>query len=282
MNNAKIFYTYCITRSDKSDPFYPELDQPFWFGKGNGKRLEIHRKEAKKCLQDPLLPRDIRINIIIKLWEHGLDFVENRICIKLTEEEAFENEKLCIAKYGRINNGTGCLANLTDGGEGAVGIIKTLSEEHKEKLRGPNPNLAGVNNGMYGTHWSEERKRNYSEKRKGIPLGPQSEEHRRKNSESHKGQKAWNKGILQTEEQRRKNSEGHKGLQVGPKNGMYGRKHSEESKEKNRKSKTGQTHTDETRRQMSLSHSKAKRLGMLKSIIEFLIYHQTQKINLER
>ena len=36
-----------------------------------------------------------------------------------------------IAFYGRINNDTGCLANLTDGGEGMSGWVP--SEETRQK-----------------------------------------------------------------------------------------------------------------------------------------------------
>jgi hypothetical protein len=39
----------------------------------------------------------------------------------LTEDEAFEIERNLIKQYGRINDNTGTLANLTDGGEGVSG-----------------------------------------------------------------------------------------------------------------------------------------------------------------
>lgn len=67
-------------------------------------------------------------------------------------EEACAIERYLISFYGRLNNKTGVLANLTDGGEGAYGHIKSaitlarlkasrkgqkLTEEHKHKLRKP-------------------------------------------------------------------------------------------------------------------------------------------------
>lgn len=50
----------------------------------------------------------------------------------LTEQEAFDEEIRLIALYGRRNNGTGTLANLTDGGEGVAGYI--CSDETREVL----------------------------------------------------------------------------------------------------------------------------------------------------
>jgi len=38
-----------------------------------------------------------------------------------SEADAFEAEIFLILYYGRIDKGTGCLRNLTDGGEGASG-----------------------------------------------------------------------------------------------------------------------------------------------------------------
>ena len=58
----------------------------------------------------------------------------------------------------------------------------------------------------------------------------------------------------QNEEWRRKQSECHIGLNAGEKNGMYGKKHSEESKQKQRKASSGKHPSKETRQKMSESH----------------------------
>ena len=50
----------------------------------------------------------------------------------LTEEEAFNLERYCIALYGRIDLGTGTLRNLTDGGEGSSGW--SPSQETRNKM----------------------------------------------------------------------------------------------------------------------------------------------------
>lgn len=50
----------------------------------------------------------------------------------LTWKEACEIEKTLISFFGRLDKKTGCLVNLTDGGEGAFGVI--FSKERCEKI----------------------------------------------------------------------------------------------------------------------------------------------------
>src|ERR1035437_4660423 len=50
----------------------------------------------------------------------------------LNEDEAFEAECFFINFFGRLDLGTGCLRNFTDGGEGTSGTI--VSEETRHKL----------------------------------------------------------------------------------------------------------------------------------------------------
>jgi len=54
------------------------------------------------------------------------------VAVNLQDWYALELECSLILKYGRKNNKTGFLVNLTDGGEGASGAIKT--QEEKENI----------------------------------------------------------------------------------------------------------------------------------------------------
>ena len=96
------FYIYVYLREDGS---------PYYVGKGKGNRA--WKKSGRRCPP----PADSSRIVIVKE--------------SLTETEAFDEERLLIACYGRKDKGTGCLRNLTDGGDGVSGWIP--SEETKAK-----------------------------------------------------------------------------------------------------------------------------------------------------
>lgn len=73
-----------------------------------------------------------------------------------------------------------------------------------------------------------------------------SEETKRKMSESHKGQEAWNTGKHLSEEHKRKLSESHKGKKKPPR--------SEEHQRKLAESRRGKPHSEEAKRRMSEAH----------------------------
>jgi hypothetical protein len=91
------YYVYCHLRLDN--------EQPFYIGKGRkGRCYEISRRSQ------------FWKNIYNKYGRKVIFINEN-----LTNEEAIQFEKFYINKYGRIDNGTGILCNLTDGGDGTPG-----------------------------------------------------------------------------------------------------------------------------------------------------------------
>jgi len=97
------YYVYLYLREDAT---------PYYVGKGKDNRaFQKHGKRLK-------LPSD-KSRIVF--------YAEN-----LTEDEAFALEKELIAKYGRKDNGTGILRNLTDGGDGTSGAI--FSDESRAKM----------------------------------------------------------------------------------------------------------------------------------------------------
>ncbi len=100
-----VFYTYMWLREDGT---------PYYIGKGRGCRAySPHRKDGR------LRPPADNQRIIIQEC--------------LSEKDAFAAERFLIAYYGREDLRTGCLLNLTAGGEGTSGWIPT--ESFIEKIR---------------------------------------------------------------------------------------------------------------------------------------------------
>jgi hypothetical protein len=169
MADNNIFYTYAYLREDKT---------PYYIGKGCGKRA--YKKHGKL----PVPPRD-RILILKK---------------DLTEAEALKHEIYMIGIFGRKDLGTGCLRNMTDGGDGLSGRVwtpeqrETLSEKHKGKKMSATARLK-MSKAKTGRKLSEETRRKMSVKKKGKKLDPGHFEKLRqkclKHNESCRGTTWW-------------------------------------------------------------------------------------------
>ena len=104
------FYVYAYLRNKDSKT--AKAGTPYYIGKGCGDRAWKHT--TNDVIAQPNDTRDIVI------LEHGL-----------TELGAFALERRMIRWWGRIDNNTGILRNLTDGGEGTSGYKQ--SKEHIKK-----------------------------------------------------------------------------------------------------------------------------------------------------
>lgn len=82
---------------------------PFYIGKGKGKRAEKAKAPGNTLFA----------NIVRKIRASGLEPSVVKWFDHLLEADAFHLERAYIKLYGRVDNGTGILANMTDGGEGA-------------------------------------------------------------------------------------------------------------------------------------------------------------------
>lgn len=142
---VEMYYIYSYLREDLS---------PYYIGKGKDQRAYSKGRNEVRPPRDKSRVKIIKGN--------------------LTEQEAFELEKLYILMFGRIDNETGILRNKTDGGDGASGAVrsaetckrisealkgrivsKEVSERHSRILRAKN------------IKHSEEHKKYLSEKLKG-------------------------------------------------------------------------------------------------------------------
>jgi len=193
-NTPSDFYVYAYLRTDGT---------PYYIGKGQNARAwnKNHRVSV---------PSDVSRIIIIEC--------------NLTEIGSLAIERRLIRWYGRKDNDTGILRNLTDGGEGTSG--KTISEETRTKMSA----------GIRGKTRSEEQRTNISNSKKGKTA---SEETRAKMSAAHKGK-------IRSEE--------HCFNLSAAKKGKPGKPHTEETRAKmsaSQKGRPGKPHTEETRAKMS-------------------------------
>lgn len=194
---------YCDPR--KPEPHkVPGIDlilpaEPFYVGRGRGRRKTNHLNEAKGGYGEINLHKTRKIRKIIK---SGLQPIIIQINKNLSNAVANENEKYLIKYIGRYDLGKGPLTNLTDGGGTSAGY--KMSEEAIEK------NIATKKkNGTYGkSHFKGRR---------------HTEEAKEKNRQAHLGKPSGRKGAKASPEAIEKNRLGH-----------LGKKQSLETKEKRR------------------------------------------------
>jgi hypothetical protein len=204
-DSSRLFYVYAFLRS--ADSLVGLKYSPYYIGKGKERRAYASARLGAPSPKDP--------SFIVFVQEG------------LTEDEALELEKYCIALYGRVDLGTGILRNLTDGGEGKSGAIvsedvrqRIANAQRKEKHR------------LWGKHLPEETKQ--------------------KISEAVRGDKHPFWGKTHTQESRNKMSESKQ----GEKNNRFGTRHSQETRQKISQSSLGKRHSEETKGKMSAAKAK--------------------------
>ncbi len=150
MSEEKKFYVYGYVRETSS------LNGPkgsfYYIGKGTGSRRFTKGKSEIR------VPK--RSNNVL-------------IAESLYENDARQLEMLLIYLYGRLDMQTGCLRNLTDGGEGCSGRV--VSNETRLKMRDAK---IGRPSPRKGSKLSEETKKRISESKLGRKIKGWPEESR--------------------------------------------------------------------------------------------------------
>jgi len=122
---------------------------PFYVGKGKNKRMYAHLEECRKY-KEGFLSKNfniIKLKKINKHFEHQISCPVLIVDDNLSEEVALNLEKELIKTFGRIDNNTGILSNMTNGGDGGgFGRIQTNEEKIKrstsyKKTISDNPNI---------------------------------------------------------------------------------------------------------------------------------------------
>ena len=171
------YYTYAFLREDKT---------PYYIGKGRKNRAYDKRRTIKP-------PQDKSRILFLKK--------------NLTEAEAFKHEIYMIFVFGRKDLGTGILRNLSNGGEGASGAVR--SAEAKKRY---SESKTGENNPQYGVPHTEEAKKKMSEAHTG-----KTRTEAQKQAMSGENNPMF--GVSHTEKAKKKMSE----AKSGEKNSWYGR-----------------------------------------------------------
>ena len=127
------YYVYLYLRSEDSKNGV--AGSPYYVGKGKGIRAFKPGRKFRPAKENTWI------------WQEGL-----------SEDDALLEECRLILMYGRIDNGTGILRNLTDGGEGISGLIATPERRRK------------IGEAHKGRPHTEEQNRKLSETRKAMHI----------------------------------------------------------------------------------------------------------------
>jgi hypothetical protein len=185
-------------------------------------------KEKTNKIEDGYLGSGRLINLAIQKYGRE-NFGRDIICFCDSQKELNEMEFNFITKEFLEINRKVCY-NIAVGGSGG-NVLANYTKEYKDKI------YKKIGVGNKGKFISSETKKLISDSKLGVPSGRKGTKLTKeqcKNSGRVKGCLAWNKGIKmkpQSEEAKRKNSESNKGV----KNYFYGKKHTNESLIKMRK-----------------------------------------------
>jgi hypothetical protein len=151
-------YLYRHIRLDKNEPFYIGI------GSSNNYKRAYSIYLRNKHWQNIVSKSDYRVEILFD---------------DLTWQKACEKEKEFIFLYGRKDNKTGILCNMTNGGEGAYNRI--VSEETRRKISKSNSGkvrteevknkLRIISTGQKGYWLGKKRSEETKEKLRNIKLG---------------------------------------------------------------------------------------------------------------
>lgn len=103
----------------------PRTSQPFYVGKGCENRMFYHELSVVRNYKDAVKPHHNRIREILN---EGLKIVYEKVLLNVSESKALIKEHELTDHYGRVNNGTGILLNVSSGGHRGGAVEKPVSQ----------------------------------------------------------------------------------------------------------------------------------------------------------
>ena len=204
-----IFYIYIYLDPRKPGLYnyrnYTFDFEPFYVGKGYGKRNITHLKEALNLNID-VGRNDHKFSKIRKILRDGFEPIILKVEENLLEQDALNLEIWLIWSIGRNDKLTGPLTNHSNGGEGTFGWNHTEIEKQKISSR-----MLGEKNHFFGKTHSHETKLIMSQKAKARRASPETKQ---KMSVGRKGEKSPMWGTNLPKEVREKISKKHQGKVV--------------------------------------------------------------------
>jgi len=143
-----VFYCYVLLdpRKPGDYDYGPRVHfdyEPFYAGKGQGRRSDRHVPHALKTGADTKGNRH-KTNKIRKIVREGYEVLVKRTRKCTNEEASHELERQLIASIGRKDLKLGPLTNLTDGGEGTVNVALDVRRRIGRKNKAHHANMSDV------------------------------------------------------------------------------------------------------------------------------------------
>lgn len=213
----------------------------------------------------------------IKRWKNGIGYKKNKHFYSAIEKYGWDNIKHEIVAEG---------LSLAEAEQMEIELIKKYQSNNREfgynKAEGGKVNRGYKLSELTRKRLSESHKGHLSAT-KGIKLSPERKEKAintlKKYRETHKGNMPKPmQGRHHSEETKQKMSEAHKGLLVGEKHPWYGKKFSDEHRQKISQALTGKVVSDEHRKHLSEA-LKGKKFSS-ERVKSQIISHQHQQVKI--
>jgi hypothetical protein len=239
MKNDYYIYAYLDPRKPGKFEYseFCSLYEPFYIGKGNGRRCNYHLNESKN--KNSKLKNRFNINKIKSILKIGLEPFIEKIYTNLSEDKSYSKEIELISEIGRKDLKIGPLTNLTFGGDGTSGYVFT----DEDKIKMSNAQKTGNHHLKLNGH-SEESKKKISKSK----LGDKNPMY---------GKKNHNSGMSLEE--------------------RYGKQKADEIRKKLSKSHIGKEFSEETKNKMSLKRKGKSLFGNFKGQPKTFIFTNPNK-----